>query len=740
MDSVEEILAGSGIGTLLQAVGNQLKERGVDVGSISIGSDTSSMEWYKNKVLKLLSQDYYSASDIDKIIEDSEIFTNFKVRLYKLLPRFITEDNFLKSLCSLKIYNRVKYKEMLVTYADDPSLNISNGLKKKEENHLASYALLLFGIIDSLENKSDNIKYETCLEFRFIQFGLNNIGLKCPNKYNMFLSFCSGLDELEPSTRQLIDLIKRNQSPDVVSSEVDKDILPIIDCIFKFLKQTSPEDLTVEEKNGIIAFMAGYRALFQVNLHYLYSCSYGHDWLLAHTGFCSVEIEKDGTIITNENYELIHRQVTELAFNDNHELQNYIIKSSEITLGVMEFFNVKKADIVILTSLLAINCAPLLGDIIDASKERDLLLKLNNKSSKEEFLKLSESLILNISTLLSCELNNDDCKEMLSTLLSDFDDISKNLGAICDLQNLTDNYKHYKELADFTCNEVRIYQESIGSLKEEIEGYLATLNTGKVQESISRIESLKTDYCHDIDKLFVHGKELVTLANESTVQNDNTGNNELTDLADENATLKDELEKTKTELETWYRESEISENTLKTSNDKLAAENQSLKEIMKGLNSELKISDAFNKVFFSRPTKPTILDIKAVIQEQFPFVKFADNINKPIENCIFENTAKLTDYLFRICDSYYPQIISGKPDSVAKTCLGTVYYPQESEMVNSSKKNRALRDFVFDGEVITINKHITLGSKHDKRATIQVFFDIRGNQLLIGYIGEHLSK
>lgn len=137
----------------------------------------------------------------------------------------------------------------------------------------------------------------------------------------------------------------------------------------------------------------------------------------------------------------------------------------------------------------------------------------------------------------------------------------------------------------------------------------------------------------------------------------------------------------------------------------------------------------------------TTREVMSLISDLFPHVVFADNMDTLIDECAFKNHKRLLKELLTLCEDYYGQIMSGKPDTVAKNVFSPNVYKQwESDTVMTSAKLRAKREFPFGGKRKLMGKHLTIGTTHDKAKTVQIYFEVDSTRkvLEIGYVGEHL--
>ncbi|MGL5013296.1 MAG: hypothetical protein ACRC6V_03275 [Bacteroidales bacterium] len=136
--------------------------------------------------------------------------------------------------------------------------------------------------------------------------------------------------------------------------------------------------------------------------------------------------------------------------------------------------------------------------------------------------------------------------------------------------------------------------------------------------------------------------------------------------------------------------------------------------------------------------KGSVYDVVQTIAEMFPHVKFLPLAIENAKTSPYTKTDKLFSTLRCLCDEYYKEIISGKPDSEAMKLLSN-YRANESEQTMTNKEMAKRRMHKVEGETFCFEQHITLGVRRNATSTIQVFFRIIQNVLYIAYIGEHLD-
>lgn len=136
--------------------------------------------------------------------------------------------------------------------------------------------------------------------------------------------------------------------------------------------------------------------------------------------------------------------------------------------------------------------------------------------------------------------------------------------------------------------------------------------------------------------------------------------------------------------------------------------------------------------------KGSVYDVVQTIDEMFPHVIFLPLALENAKTSPYTKTDKLFSTLRCLCDEYYKEIVSGKPDSEAMKLLSN-YRANESEQTMTNKDMAKRRMHKVEGETVCFEQHITLGVRRNATSTIQVFFRIIQNVLYIAYIGEHLD-
>lgn len=682
---------------------------------------------------------------INKELQES-IFKEFGSP--ECLPNFITDESFFDFMCSNKIYNRVKFKEALFAYSGEKDPTVRKNIKKKDEYQYFARCIIFYGTLESslLSKQSDALTYDLSLEYRFLQFGLNSLGVNCPNKFNSLIAMCEGIDDsLCPHTEQLVNFIRLDKNMD---SKLQSVALSV-DYVFTFLLNNQPEDLSIDQKNGVIAYMSAFQALFNTDLHYLYAVGMKHHWMYEHCNYYHMRYVKE--CITESARDNDIDNLITCAFNEKGLLFDHLIHSgglvsailSRMTTGFSKLTNLK------LMTFMVINSASIIPDIAKICTSYSIIKKINNAKVGEQLKQGLDVLSEGISNILACELTDDKNRDIVNNIMKIFPQLTGIIEDIPDKNGVVDVLNtsfqpHFK----FMEKDIVEVDEKVMNLKNEVTECMGNLDTSGMKLAIEEIEILKQRFTSSVEacdtsvtELFSKLKDMRVIEEDVKATGLHIDENELTELHNQLKGAQETIASLKEDISQFTQladESNNSESKIKEENSKLQAENSLLKTKLNSVSTGFTMSEPMTKILFERPCKPSINDVYLAIKEIYPHVIFSDNIEKVVENCKFENKTKLFDYLTRICSEYFPQIVNGQPDTVAKECLGGPYSAGESDTSMSNPKIRASREFLFFGSKILIDKHVTLGSRHDKRYTCQVYFEVIEGTLYIAYIGEHL--
>lgn len=109
------------------------------------------------------------------------------------------------------------------------------------------------------------------------------------------------------------------------------------------------------------------------------------------------------------------------------------------------------------------------------------------------------------------------------------------------------------------------------------------------------------------------------------------------------------------------------------------------------------------------------------------------------EASAFQYAGRMLDSLKTMVFPYFESLKKGTPDSVAKDLLAGTYSAKESHSVGSSTKLRALREFLYEGQVHFFERHLRIGNGGGMEG-MRLHFDIfNGEKIVIAYAGPHLE-
>lgn len=709
----------------------------VDNGDIDTDEPSSQVRKELDKFFyelrKLIAKPDHTAAEINRLVQNSVVTSRMNIAC---LPEFITDTSFFDTFCSLKIFNRVKFKESILNYSGAKS-SLSKDIKKKDEQEMFLRSCIFYGCLEESyfgeSNTSINQIYNLAWEYNFIQFGLRSIGVDCPVKHNEFISMCSCMELLTPAAKQIYSIFEASES-------IDNSLIAcaaVMDYVFAFLGKNTEEQLTKEHKNGIIAFMSGFGSLYRTDIHYLYAISYGHDWLLNHSYYYHNKYRKE----PNENISSI--KIRQYSFASEGMAYKHLMHLARLIAEIanihLEGKNGQKYMSVM--EFLLINSHCFFDDLHGILEEKDKIINLTDIYLGEAIERALNKLSGTMVGVDKCELNDEFANQIIQSIKEQVQNIEQkvksasNKSAVAPLLK-----KSVSSITTYTKNDLPSISEQVGILREKADACLKSMDVDGARQAIEGLGEIKKKYSSTIssfkDELDVLEKKLDDLQKKSSTEEPQIEAEESvrSEMAEYQLRIK-QLEKELAELNELAAESD---KALMQENAKLQAECSVLKSKLSAQSNMNSMSDFMTRILFSRPSKPTTIDVVKAIKDMFPNVIFADNVEKVAESNIYDNPLKLFDYLVRICNEYYHQIKEGAPDAIAKNCLGTAFSAGESETTMQNAKARSLREFPFHGKKISVLKHITIGNRNDKRQTVQVFFDVFDGNLHIGYIGEHL--
>jgi hypothetical protein len=138
---------------------------------------------------------------------------------------------------------------------------------------------------------------------------------------------------------------------------------------------------------------------------------------------------------------------------------------------------------------------------------------------------------------------------------------------------------------------------------------------------------------------------------------------------------------------------------------------------------------------------PTPLQCLEVIAGIFPdrlvVTEFA---RKSAENSdSFRQGMKALHLLLTLTTDYWTALASGSGDAAARKYLGSAYAAKESETVEMNRRARQARTFSYNGEAITVSKHLKIGVKDSVAETLRIYFewDPQAQAIVIFHCGQH---
>ncbi|MDO8795451.1 MAG: hypothetical protein Q7J25_12605 [Vicinamibacterales bacterium] len=102
---------------------------------------------------------------------------------------------------------------------------------------------------------------------------------------------------------------------------------------------------------------------------------------------------------------------------------------------------------------------------------------------------------------------------------------------------------------------------------------------------------------------------------------------------------------------------------------------------------------------------------------------------------------KVSDLLLKLAVEYWQAMVNGSGDTEAGRVFGNAYAARESETVEANPQARKRRTFPYQGENVTMMRHLKIGRKDSAAETLRVHFhwDAAARQVVVGYCGPHLD-
>jgi len=108
----------------------------------------------------------------------------------------------------------------------------------------------------------------------------------------------------------------------------------------------------------------------------------------------------------------------------------------------------------------------------------------------------------------------------------------------------------------------------------------------------------------------------------------------------------------------------------------------------------------------------------------------------------FRRSEKAFELLRKLFTDYFDAMNNGVGDKAGQQVFGaTAFAARESEGVESNKRARALRTFVYEGEPIEMMRHLKIGVKDSAAETFRAHFhwDDERRRIVLGHCGCHLD-
>ena len=153
----------------------------------------------------------------------------------------------------------------------------------------------------------------------------------------------------------------------------------------------------------------------------------------------------------------------------------------------------------------------------------------------------------------------------------------------------------------------------------------------------------------------------------------------------------------------------------------------------------IEVERAFVKVAAESLTPQQSLDVIHIL--------FADRIvvlpsalKSAGDSEVFRYRARLFNLLWRLAKEYWPRLISGHGDTDARAIFGDDFAARESETTETNKTARQHREFDYNGQLLSMQKHLRIGVKDSNYETIRIHFEwvADDQKIVIGYCGPHL--
>ena len=147
-------------------------------------------------------------------------------------------------------------------------------------------------------------------------------------------------------------------------------------------------------------------------------------------------------------------------------------------------------------------------------------------------------------------------------------------------------------------------------------------------------------------------------------------------------------------------------------------------------------------VIGSDKPKPSLEECMNIIQALFrERVVFLDTaFDSARESSDFIYGMKAFSLMWRLVNSYWEDLRSGKGEQIAMKCFGRNEYAQ-NEANALSVEGRRRRTFVFEGQEFLMDKHLKIGVKDSLTETLRIHFMWLNDrkQVIVGHCGKHIN-
>ncbi len=200
------------------------------------------------------------------------------------------------------------------------------------------------------------------------------------------------------------------------------------------------------------------------------------------------------------------------------------------------------------------------------------------------------------------------------------------------------------------------------------------------------------------------------------------------------------------QLEDWNRDLEGIVDSLEDEKRSLAFQNEGLKAALGSSRSGTTPSEgprSLEALLAVIDGNPSLEQSLEVIEFLFPNrVVILDSAWKAARDAKgFANRAKAFGLIKTLATSYWQDLSDGKGDNEARRVFGSAYSARESESVESNRKARSIRTFVYEGKPIEMWRHLKIGVKPSLTETLRIHFEWDGakKRIVIGHCGKHLD-